>query len=103
MRSPPSSPSVSVIVFLFGRWVRHLPFVEVFQAVVSIAVSVIPEGLPALITVTLAIGVQRDGQTQYHHPAPPGGRDPWIGIPNLLRQDGYADAHGDDGSVGSHG
>jgi magnesium-transporting ATPase (P-type) len=23
---------VSVIVFLFGRWVRHLPFVEVFQA-----------------------------------------------------------------------
>ena len=36
-----------------------LPFVEVFQAVVSIAVSVIPEGLPALITVTLAIGVQR--------------------------------------------
>ena len=50
---------VSVIVFVFGRWVRHLPFVEVFQAVVSIAVSVIPEGLPALITVTLAIGVQR--------------------------------------------
>jgi len=50
---------VSVIVFLFGRFVRHLPFVEVFQAVVSIAVSVIPEGLPALITVTLAIGVQR--------------------------------------------
>ncbi len=50
---------VSVVVFVFGRWVRHLPFVEVFQAVVSIAVSVIPEGLPALITVTLAIGVQR--------------------------------------------
>jgi magnesium-transporting ATPase (P-type) len=51
--------AVTVVVFLFGRWVRHLPFVEVFQAVVSIAVSVIPEGLPALITVTLAIGVQR--------------------------------------------
>jgi magnesium-transporting ATPase (P-type) len=50
---------VSVIVFMFGRWVRHLPFVEIFQAVVGLAVSVIPEGLPALITVTLAIGVQR--------------------------------------------
>src|SRR6202007_2398090 len=50
---------VSVIVFAFGRWVRDMPFVEIFQAVVSIAVSVIPEGLPALITVTLAIGVQR--------------------------------------------
>jgi calcium-translocating P-type ATPase len=53
---------VSVIVFLFGRFVRHMPFVEIFQAVVSIAVSVIPEGLPALITVTLAIGVQRMAQ-----------------------------------------
>jgi calcium-translocating P-type ATPase len=53
---------VSVIVFGFGRWVREMPFVEIFQAVVSIAVSVIPEGLPALITVTLAIGVQRMAQ-----------------------------------------
>jgi magnesium-transporting ATPase (P-type) len=49
-------------VFLFGRFMRHMPFVEIFQAVVSIAVSVIPEGLPALITVTLAIGVQRMAQ-----------------------------------------
>jgi calcium-translocating P-type ATPase len=54
--------AVSVIVFLFGHFVRHMPFVEIFQAVVSIAVSVIPEGLPALITVTLAIGVQRMAQ-----------------------------------------
>src|SRR5580693_5250345 len=53
---------VSVIVFVFGRWVREMPFVDIFQAVVSIAVSVIPEGLPALITVTLAIGVQRMAQ-----------------------------------------
>jgi calcium-translocating P-type ATPase len=54
--------AVSIIVFLFGRFVRHMPFVQIFQAVVSIAVSVIPEGLPALITVTLAIGVQRMAQ-----------------------------------------
>ena len=53
---------VSVIVFAYGRWVRGMPFVEIFQAVISIAVSVIPEGLPALITVTLAIGVQRMAQ-----------------------------------------
>ena len=51
--------AVSVIVFLFGRFVRHMPFIEIFQPVVSIAVSAIPEGLPTLITVTLAIGVQR--------------------------------------------
>jgi magnesium-transporting ATPase (P-type) len=53
---------VSVIVFAYGRWVRGMPFVDIFQAVISIAVSVIPEGLPALITVTLAIGVQRMAQ-----------------------------------------
>src|SRR5271157_3460632 len=39
-----------------------MSFVELFQAVVGIAVSLIPEGLPALITITLAIGVQRMAQ-----------------------------------------
>ena len=41
---------------------RAWTFVEIFQAVVGIAVSVIPEGLPAIITITLAIGVQRMAQ-----------------------------------------
>jgi magnesium-transporting ATPase (P-type) len=50
---------LSVVMFAWGHWVRDdLGFVEIFQAVVSSAVSIIPEGLPALITVTLAIGVQ---------------------------------------------
>src|SRR5262245_51916270 len=53
---------VSVLIFAYGRWVAGLGFVELFQAVVAIAVSVIPEGLPALITITLAIGVQRMAQ-----------------------------------------
>ena len=39
-----------------------MDFVDIFQAVIGIAVSVIPEGLPALITITLAIGVQRMAQ-----------------------------------------
>jgi magnesium-transporting ATPase (P-type) len=50
---------ISAIVFAYGHWVERLPFVQLFQAVVGIAVSIIPEGLPALITITLAIGVQR--------------------------------------------
>ncbi|TQO20695.1 potassium/sodium efflux P-type ATPase [Rhodoglobus vestalii] len=32
---------------------------ELFSAVISFAVAAIPEGLPALVTITLAIGVQR--------------------------------------------
>src|SRR5262245_26221989 len=50
---------VGVLIFAYGKWVKDMDFVELFQAVIAIAVSVIPEGLPALITITLAIGVQR--------------------------------------------
>jgi len=53
---------VSVLVFAYGKWVAGMEFVELFQAVVGIAVSVIPEGLPAIITIALAIGVQRMAQ-----------------------------------------
>ena len=50
---------VGAITFAYGHLIRDIPFVEMFQAVTGIAVSMIPEGLPALITITLAIGVQR--------------------------------------------
>src|SRR6516164_8966741 len=53
---------ISVLIFAYGHWVRHMDFASLFQAVVSIAVSAIPEGLPTLITITLAIGVQRMAQ-----------------------------------------
>ena len=53
---------ISVLIFAYGKWVKGMEFVELFQAVVGIAVSLIPEGLPALITITLAIGVQRMAQ-----------------------------------------
>src|SRR5215468_9316618 len=53
---------VSVLIFAYGKWVKGMDFVSLFQAVVGIAVSAIPEGLPTLITITLAIGVQRMAQ-----------------------------------------
>lgn len=53
---------VSALVFAYGHWVRDMPFAYIFQAVVAIAVSFIPEGLPAIITITLALGVQRMAQ-----------------------------------------
>ncbi|WP_292619130.1 MULTISPECIES: HAD-IC family P-type ATPase [unclassified Nitrobacter] len=53
---------IGVLLFAWGHWLGHMSFVELFQAVVGIAVSMIPEGLPALITITLAIGVQRMAQ-----------------------------------------
>ncbi len=50
---------ISLITFAFGLWVRDYAASEMFLASVSLAVASIPEGLPAIMTITLAIGVQR--------------------------------------------
>src|SRR6476619_2004035 len=50
---------VCAITFAYGRLFLDIGFVDMFKAVVGVAVSAIPEGLPAIVTITLAIGVQR--------------------------------------------
>ncbi|MCG8690530.1 MAG: HAD-IC family P-type ATPase, partial [Minwuiales bacterium] len=47
------------LVFAFGLLLRDMAPVEMFMVVVGLFVAAIPEGLPAILTVTLAIGVQR--------------------------------------------
>src|SRR5699024_7917757 len=49
---------LTTLVVVIGVYQGH-PIYDMFLAGVSLAVAAIPEGLPAIVTVSLSLGVQR--------------------------------------------
>ncbi|WP_372396474.1 HAD-IC family P-type ATPase [Azospirillum sp. HJ39] len=51
--------ALAALTFAFGRLVHGEPWQDMLLAAVGLAVAAIPEGLPAVMTITLAVGVTR--------------------------------------------
>lgn len=54
--------AVAALLFVFAYYVRDYAVADAFMLVVGFAVAVVPEGLPAVMTIALAIGVNRMAQ-----------------------------------------
>lgn len=50
--------SICLLIFIIGL-LQGRELMELFMTAISLAVAAIPEGLPAIVTIVLAIGVQR--------------------------------------------
>lgn len=53
---------IAILLLAYGYYAGHRDFAEIFMSVVGLFVAAIPEGLPAVLTITLAVGVRAMAQ-----------------------------------------